>query len=136
MTTATTARITGALTLVLLGAPRTKKNHGRVLQRGKRKVHVQSEAHEAWNASAQMQLAKFRASTDWTLPIKSPVNCRALFFRDAERGDFIGYAQALADALQEGGIVENDSQIRSWDGSRLLVEKANPRIIVSLEATA
>lgn len=130
----TEAGISGCLTLVLIGAPRTKKNHGRVIKRGTRKFHIQSEAYEAWNKSVQQQLAIFRASTDWKLPLRAALNCRALFFRDAERGDAVGYYQGLADALQAGEIIENDSQIRSWDGSRLLKESGNPRVIVSLEA--
>lgn len=128
--------MTAALTLILLGAPRTKKNHGRVIKRGARKFHVQSEAYESWNDSVQKQLAMFRASTDWKLPLRCPLNCRALFMRDAERGDAVGYYQGLADALQNGGIVEDDALIVSWDGSRLLKESENPRVIVSLEIAA
>ena len=41
---------------------------------------------------------------------------------------------ALADALEEAGIVENDRLIVSWDGSRLLKDAATPRIEVMLEA--
>ncbi len=93
-----------------------------------------SKQFEDWNKYAQLQLASFRASTDWRIPLRCNVNCKALFYRDAERGDANGYYQALADALEEGGIVENDRQIVSWDGSRMLKDSIHPRIIVSLEA--
>ena len=122
------------MTFVLFGSPRTKKNHGRVIKRGGRKFHIQSEAYEAWNASAQSQLAKVRSESNVPLPLAFQVNCRALFLRDAERGDAVGYYQGLADALQEGRIIEDDRLVVSWDGSRILKDSANPRVIVSLEA--
>src|SRR3990167_9800113 len=55
-------------------------------------------------------------------PLTESVNCRALFYRDANRGDFIGYAQGLADLLEKRGVLTNDVCLVSWDGSRLLVD--------------
>ena len=59
-------------------------------------------------------------------------NCMATFYRDAERGDATGYYQGLADVLQEIGVVTDDKHLTQWDGSRLLVDKANPRVVVTL----
>jgi len=132
MSIATTARIAGALTLVLLGAPRTKKNSPRVVGN----VPLPSAAFAEWNAQVQPQLAIARAKTTQPLPITVPVNARALFYRKTLTGDACNFYQALADALQEGGIVKDDKLIVSWDGSRLLKDSKNPRVIVSLEATA
>ena len=39
----------------------------------------------------------------------------------------------VADALEEAGVVLNDSLIASWDGSRLLKDAANPRVEITLE---
>jgi len=74
-----------------------------------------------------------RTKTTFRLPITDEVNCRALFYRDALRGDAVGYYQALADALEEAGIVKNDRLIVSWDGSRLLKDADIPRIEVTLD---
>jgi len=74
-----------------------------------------------------------RARAKRALPIAGPVNCRALFYRKTLVGDACNFCQALADALEEGGIVRNDSLIVSWDGSRLLKDSENPRVIVTLE---
>jgi hypothetical protein len=84
-----------------------------------------------WNQAAQMWLARVRSENPG-LPIRGPVNCRALFFRDAFRGDAVGYYQALADALGEARIVFDDQLIVSWDGSRLFKDHVNPRIEVEL----
>ncbi len=121
--------------LTLHGSPRTKKTSNRLFNG---RVHP-SLAFEAWNNLVQPQLAIFRAKSlapAGTFPIKCQVNCRALFYRHADVGDATGFYQALADALQEGGIVGNDRQIRSWDGSMLLKDRDNPRIIVTLEEIA
>lgn len=91
-----------------------------------------SKQFESWNQFAQVHLMRLHPRET----IQQPVNCRALIYRDANRGDAVGYYQALADALEEAGIVENDRLIVSWDGSRLLKDAANPRIEVTLTAVA
>ena len=110
------------------GAPRTKKNSGWRTKQGKQ---MPSHAFLAWNKDAQLWLVDTRRKWDG-LPLEGPVNCAAAFYRDAERGDAVGYYQALADALEEAQIVENDALIVSWDGSRMLKDAANPRIEVEL----
>ena len=118
-----------SVSFVITGPPRTKKNHGRRIMRGGRVYSIPSEAYETWDASAMVQLKK-QFSGD---PIASEVNCRALFFRHANVGDAVGFYQALADTLEHAGVLTNDQLIRSWDGSRLLKDKDNPRVIVTLE---
>lgn len=47
-------------------------------------------------------------------PLDVPVFVAAAFYRDALRGDLIGYQQALADILEASGVVANDSLIVHW----------------------
>lgn len=61
-------------------------------------------------------------------PIAVPCNVAATFYRDANRGDALGYYQALADILERARVVENDRLIESWDGSRLELDRQNPRV--------
>ena len=107
-------------------APRTKKNSSIMVTKGKPRI-LPSKAFSAWNRIAQVELARARAALNG-LPIAVNVNVRAWFYRDADRGDAVGYYQALADALEEGRILTNDVLVVSWDGSRLLKDAANPRI--------
>lgn len=131
-----------AIRLVIIGAPRTKKNHGRVIQRGKRRFHVPSEAHEAWATAAvfQLQVQARRLPSD--LPVvllpyfTAPVNLCARIYRDADRGDAVGYYQAIADVLEDAGIVANDRLIASWDGTRLYVDRRRPRVEIDLSPLA
>lgn len=85
------------------------------------------------------------------LPIVGDIAVRATFYRDRSSGDLLGYEQALADFLQEpiyrmdkktgkpkiardgAGVIRDDVQIVSWDGSRLMKDAANPRIEVAIE---
>jgi Holliday junction resolvase RusA-like endonuclease len=137
------------MTLTILGAPRTKKTSNRVVRVKGRTVVLPSKANETWARAAVLQLR-----TQWrrphgrivaidgkrgivtmdssAAPWRSALACRAMFYRDANRGDLIGYMQALADALEAAGIVENDRLIVSWDGTRMLTDKANPRVEVEL----
>ena len=69
-----------------------------------------------------------------TLPIAAAVNVRAFFYRQALVGDACGFYQALGDILQDAGIIVNDKQIASWDGTRLRKDAGRPRIEVWLEA--
>src|SRR5579884_4017709 len=110
---------------VIFGRCRTKKTSNRLVRAGKRWRVLPSEAFETWQSSAVPQLRIF-----WTCkpPIERPVNVAAVFYRDASRGDAVGYYQSLADILQTAGVVEDDKWIVSWDGSRLDKDAANPRV--------
>ena len=114
--------------LTILGAPRTKKNHG---FRTKQGHQMPSVAFAAWNRIAQLQLALWRSKhSGW--PFTVPVNVAAEFYRVKLIGDAVGYYQALADALEEGQIVQNDALIVSWDGSRMLKDAERPRIEIEI----
>ena len=121
------ARLTG-WRIVLDGAPRTKKTSNRIIRAGNRRRILPSKAHERWFGAVFPKLAQVAGLLAPRLPLRVPVNVAATFYRDAERGDAVGYYQALADLLERAGVVENDVLIRSWDGSRLRKDAAYPRI--------
>ena len=111
------------------GAPRTKKTSNRIVRVRGRSLVLPSKANQDWSGPAVLQL---RAQMKGRPAIATPVNCRALFYRDARRGDAVGYYQALADALEAAGVVVNDVLIETWDGSRLFVDRHAPRIELEL----
>lgn len=130
--------------------PRTKKNSGRIvkMKRTGRQIMLPSKAYEDWNAGVWRamrstgQLVR-TVSVDesgiptarwaWPNPISVPVNCRALIHRETKVGDAVGYYQAIADTLEDLGVVENDRLIVSWDGTRLLKDAKDPRVEIVLE---
>lgn len=81
------------LNLILPGAPRTKKNSGRIVPRGGRHIILPSEAWQKWCDLLAPALRAKLAAMGFA-PIAQPVNCRALFFRDADRGDAVGFIKA------------------------------------------
>ena len=114
---------------VISGPPRTKKNSSRIIRAGKFPRILPSAAYAEWNASAVLQLRKqFRGA-----PITENVNCRAIILREKAAGDAVGFYQALADTLEDAGVVLNDRQIVSWDGTRIDKDARNPRVIFNLE---
>lgn len=118
----------GGRSFVLYGPPRTKKTHNRVVFRnGKPKV-LPSAAWCAW-----LDALRETGQLPPPEPLPDlPYQCRATFWRDADRGDLVGYQQGLADVLEGGGVISNDKWIQSWDGTRLLVDRACPRVEVEL----
>lgn len=129
------------LAFTLTGAPRTKKNSSRLVKHRGRLIPIPSKAWMKWASEALIELpemapaglVRFRPGRT----IFVPVNCRALFFCDTARSvDPVGLYQGLADLLEKRGVIENDSLIASWDGSRVAVDRKNPRTEVVLETVA
>lgn len=136
------------------GPPRTKKTSNRIVQirsksggRSFTKI-LPSEAFEGWFKSAMTHAPLIRARVARAgvqLPITAPVQVSAAFYRERLSGDLTGFMQALADWLQEprrsesgkttrqgAGIISDDSQIVSWDGTKLLKDASRPRIEVEI----
>lgn len=123
--------------LTIVGPPRTKKNSGRRLMRGGRVFSVPSVAAVNWQATAIDQLKR-----QWSraAPLCGPVSVRALIYREARTGDLVGFLQAIGDALQGGHgkskipcVLADDKQIESWDGSRPLLDRRNPRVEIEID---
>lgn len=118
--------------LTIVGPPRTKKTHNVLATAGRRMIVLPSKAWSRWVKSAAIDFTDPQVATAWYAngPILCPVSCRALFYRDALRGDLVGYMQGLADLLEQREILTNDRLIESWDGTRLLLDRARPRVDV------
>ena len=140
--TAFTLRPGESITFTLPVAPRTKKNsrvHAKV--RG-RTVPLPSEAYREMEASivawarriAGLIIIRGKAWDISNANLSQPLNCAAIFYRDALRGDAVGYYQGLADALEAAGVLSDDKWITQWDGSRLRKDATRSRIEVTLRA--
>lgn len=116
--------------MVILGAPRTKKNHSRIVRGpGGFPILVPSKEYKAWEKVAVLQM-----KVQWReQPIARACQVRARVFRERATGDLVNYLGAIADALQVANVVVDDKWIVSWDGSRLLKDAKRPR--VELEIT-
>ena len=65
-------------------------------------------------------------------PLAVPVRVSATFYREALRGDLVGFMQALADVLQTAHVVDDDKWIVNWDGTRMSKDADHPRVELEL----
>ena len=128
--------MTDKIRFTIYGAPRTKKTSNRAVHvQGKLRI-LPSKAHEVWYHNAVSQAYEIKAALrhqDVHLPITAQVSVRAIFYRQRNDGDRLNYEQALYDWLEGVGIIKNDRQIYSGDGTRLRVDRERPRIEVEIE---
>ncbi len=120
---------------VILGPPRTKKNHQqiRINRRTGARFIAQADTARSWEEMAVLQLAaQFRKQSASGAAHASAKNLKALFYRERDTGDLGNFLSAACDALERAGIVVNDRLIRGFDGSRLLLDRENPRVELEL----
>ena len=113
--------------------PRTKKNHSNIvtLKTGRMLLLPSKQYREFERA-----VCAFIASSK---PISSPINMacnlKCIFYKDRDyKSDLMGYLQAISDALVKSGVFSDDNSniICSTDGSRVLLDRDNPRIEVEI----
>jgi len=115
-------------TITIPGSVRSKKNSKRIFARGPFKKVLPSKAYEAWEKQARQSL--------WgkaiVPPICVPCAVKATFYYKGQKPDLSGAMESIADCLQ-GIIWADDGLIESWDGSRMVHDKENPRTEVTVE---
>jgi hypothetical protein len=139
----------------IVGPPRTKKTHSQIIPvRGQnRSILIPSAQYTAWFTQAMSQAAAAKSAllkglpSPFVFPIVGPLGVQALFYRERNAGDLCGFLQALGDFLQSpresktspgklsrrgSGIIDDDAQIISFDGSRLLKDAARPRVEITI----
>lgn len=121
----------------ILGAPRVKKNTQRAIvsvnrRTGKRYPRiVQTPAYKAWKSGAipQINLQKPQFEID------RPVNLKCIFYMDTNsKVDLSALYEGIQDELVDCGVLSDDNYtiVRSHDGSRVYVDKANPRMEITI----
>lgn len=141
---------------VIYGAPRSKKNSPRIVnigpmcrvcgKRGGFPKVLPSLAFEEWQADAirQCMLIKPKlVAVGVELPIVHPVGIEALFYlAPTKEGrmrlncpDLSNLMEAVADMLQEAGILQDDRLIADWDGSRRLLGEPRVEIFITILET-
>jgi hypothetical protein len=118
----------GGVRLVLAAAPRTKKN-------SQAWVGVQGPAYRWYRDCLHAMLRPIVAALELPLPV-AEYNLDATFYVDkrGERADLVGLLQGLCDAIQRNrkhdfaGVVSDDWQFRTSDGTRIIAGDARPRV--------
>jgi Holliday junction resolvase RusA-like endonuclease len=118
-----------------MGQPVTKKNSMVLIRSGRRTVPIPSKIYRDWLKRAEPQVRK-QTKGIHDLPIRRPVRLKALAYRWTNRSiDLSNVIEAVQDMLQSVGVLENDSQVRSLDGSRVFfgVPIGEARVEITLE---
>ena len=112
--------------------PKTKKNSQTIIRNPKtgRYMIVQSK-----------QYREYEKNCGWFLkipdkPIETPVNVKCVFYRESRiRCDLTNLLEAIDDVLVSYGVLSDDNftVIVSHDGSRVYVDKDNPRTEITIE---
>ena len=121
------------------GDPRTKKNHSMIAGAGKRcpvcKKHEKQWIRQGKSHDEYAELAKWQLRPRPKQPIDCPVNVKCLFYMKTHRiVDSLNLQATIDDLLVECEILKDDNSriVVSHDGSRVLYDKDNPRVEITI----
>lgn len=118
---------------MITGDPVSKKNHRPIWRNRRTGVPMlgKSRVLSSTETAAMWEIVKQRGgSFD---PISSPVAVRFLFYRKTKRRcDLSNLIELPQDALVKAGILQDDSLVHSYDGSRKLYDPKNPRTEITI----
>lgn len=132
--------------IIIYGNPFIKKNSQRTIWHKylKRIIVVYSANYNAWKKDSMMQLGlssrgKWRVVEDRPEGIDFPVIMKCHFYvKDNIRRDMSALYEGIQDVLVEAKVLKDDNFkiIAGHDGSRVFIDKENPRIELWLQEVA
>nr|DAG29460.1 MAG TPA: Endodeoxyribonuclease RusA [Caudoviricetes sp.] len=118
--------------IVFTGRPITKKNHGRILMAGGRRIFTPSKQYKAYEDACGWQL-----KSQWNgRPVEEAVSVMAKYYLPNRKSwpDLLGLEQATADILQHWGVLGDDGYIQDWDGSCIEgIDPEGPRVEIMIK---
>ncbi|MCD7779631.1 MAG: RusA family crossover junction endodeoxyribonuclease [Candidatus Gastranaerophilales bacterium] len=116
--------------------PRTKKNHSQLVTlKNGRQMLLPSKPYKEFEKAVCEWFKKGAKYFMVSFPIQTPVNLKCHFYKDKNyKSDLAGYLQAIQDSLVKAGFLDDDNSkiVVSTDGSRVLLDRENPRIEVEV----
>ena len=120
---------------VLDGPCPSKKSRYRAGKTRTGKLYIYKDpAYAKWEENAINELFITRAELGMP-PITGEINLACRIYRaDRRKADMTNMEDSIQDALQGAGVIDNDAQVVSQDGSRLYrgVGTANERIEITI----
>jgi Holliday junction resolvase RusA-like endonuclease len=118
--------------IVIKGRPITKKNHSHIRKaKNGRRFVAPSEYYERYEELALWQIKGVAKKK-----IDIPCNVKCLYYMPTHgRVDLVNLLEATCDILVKAGVLADDNAkvVVSHDGSRVLVDKENPRVEITIE---
>jgi len=108
------------ISLTIYGQPVSKKNSMQMARtKTGRFFPVPSAPYRRWMTLAKRQIQGDIAACYSQLPITAPVHLKILAYRHTKRKiDLSNIYAAVEDMLQKYGVLKDDAQVESHDGSR------------------
>lgn len=117
--------------LILYGDPRTKKNSARILRtRSGAPFVAPSKAYADYETDCLRQIKRPHG------PVSARVNVRCVYYmKTARRVDLANLLEATCDILVKAGVLEDDNSkiVAAHDGSRVEIDRENPRVEIGIE---
>lgn len=114
--------------------PRTKKNHSSIVTlKNGRTLLLPSKPYKEFEKSVCDFIKEHFKGLE---PIDKAINLKCIFYKDKNyKSDLMGYMQAIADALVKARLLADDNSniVVSTNGSKVLLDKLNPRIEVEID---
>ena len=105
------------------GRPVPKKNNMMARCVNGKPLIIQSKTYREYEKMALISLADYQGPR-----FNGPVQVKASYWlADNRRPDLNNLMAATADILEKAGILKNDRDIVSWDGSRIMGVSPEPR---------
>lgn len=117
-----------AIKFTLPVIPRSKKNSGQIVMRGKYPILLPSKQYQAFEKECLPYLYRVKQEVG---VVNYPVNIQCIFYVDARRKvDLSNLLNAIDDAMVKSGLILDDNRdiIAGHDGSRVFHDNVNPRI--------
>jgi Holliday junction resolvase RusA-like endonuclease len=115
-------------TATIHGQPITKKNSQRIVTIHNKPRIIPSKAYKDYEYAASVELG-ITQRLGYT--INEPVNVQCTYYMGTKRkADLTNLLEATDDVLVRAGILYDDNYgvIQSHDGSRVLIDRENPRV--------
>lgn len=119
------------LKIIIPGNPVTKKNHSQVVMIHGRPMVLPSKPYVKYEKHCKEYIPALRQP-----PINYPINLQCHYYLETRRKcDLTNLLQATCDILVKYGILEDDnySIVASFDGSKAVYDKENPRVEIYIE---
>lgn len=107
-----------------------------MLTKNNRRFLIQSKQYLQYEKDCLWQIkALYHLHPEMSEIITYKINLQAQYYMPDKRvPDLLNLLQATADILEKARIIDNDKNIVSFDGSRIIgVDKANPRCEIIIE---
>lgn len=111
--------------------PRSKKNSQQIISnsRTKRPMIIQSKLYANFERECGLYLKRYKSNIDYSINLKID-----FYVPDRRRRDIANYIEAIQDILVKYEVIKDDNYniIESLDGTRMHIDKENPRVEIEI----